>query len=289
MHQFANFVYAKINLDFDRTLFADEFDKYIYPESQHAPLSEKFLKGTQQLNQHWKMVDPAVYDNISSNSTTMMLDKTTALLKSGAYFKSTSLLQLKTIDSDSDWVKENANNDRGSLMRNYHLDRTWTLKPEFKKLQIVNFILKKLPFKKIVSIRAPSMDQGDFSCIHRDARYSPNVGLPFDKNNGLNNNLFQQGYVTIALNISDGGVPLYWALDGIEKKKAYKTNDQVYLHADYFLHGVPVCTSRRRQVRITGIPNSRLFDLIDHSSKVVLPDNYKFEKVDKEDDLHCPG
>jgi len=91
--------------------------------------------------------------------------------------------------------------------------------------------------------------------------------------------------VIIALNISDGGVPLWWTLDGDDNKKVFTTNDAVYLHSDYFLHGVPICSSRRRQIRITGVPTARLTELIDHSTTVVLPDDYKF---DSEENLY-PG
>jgi len=82
----------------------------------------------------------------------------------------------------------------------------------------------------------------------------------------------------MVLNLSDGGVPLWWSLDGVDNKKVLKSNDPVYLSSDYFLHGIPVCTSRRRQIRVTGVPSSKLYDLVDHSHKIVLPDDYKFDE-----------
>lgn len=285
MHTFSNYVYAKLNLEFDRELFVKEYDKFIFPYSMQVTVFEQFWKNTRNLNQSWNMIDPVLYDEIDILTNLDPYGESPSIVKRGrSYFRGVQLLQLQTEDSDSEYVKKHAG-DNGSLMRNHHLHRTWKLKPQFQHLNIVKFILQKLPLTKIVNLHCVSLEPGSFSCIHRDARFSPTIGLPFEKNNGLNNGLYQQGYVTIALNVSDGGVPLYWSLDGEQNKKPYQTNDLVYMHSDYFLHGVPVCTSRRRQIRITGIPSSKLANLIDHTNKIVLPNDYVF---DKEEDLY-PG
>jgi len=284
MHPFANLAYAKLNLDFDHELFANEYDQCILPFSRAISTRKQTLDGTRELNRSWGMIDPVLYEQLNVE---IEIGKTGTYTKSTGgipNFDMTQLLELVTVDSDSDYVKLNAGQG-GSCMRNHHLHRNYRLKPQFKNLKIVEFILKQLPFKRIVNIHCVSLEPGSFSNIHRDARFSPEAGLPSMQNAGVNNGLYQQGHVIVALNISDGGVPLWWALDGVDNKKVFTVNDSVYLHSDYFLHGVPVCAARRRQIRITGVPTARLNDLIDHSTKVVLPDDYKF---DSEENLY-PG
>lgn len=284
MHPFKNFAYAKLNIDFDRDLFIEEYDKYILPTSHSICTRQQTLDGTRGLNQSWGMVDPALYDKMNVSKEIGNTGQYINDIRGISGFEMNQLLELITVDSDSDYVKNNSG-EGGSCMRNHHLNRQYKLKSEFKHLKIVEFILKKLPFKRIVNIHCVSLAPGSFSNIHRDARFSPGAGLPYDRNAGLNNGLYQQGHVIIALNISDGGVPLWCALDGEDNKKVFTVNDPVYLHSDYFLHGVPICTSRRRQIRITGVPSSRLDSMIDHSHKVILPDDYKF---DSEENLY-PG
>ena len=47
--------------------------------------------------------------------------------------------------------------------------------------------------------------------------------------------------------------------------------------SDYFLHGVPVTTSRRRQIRVTGIPTDALANLIDSENIVTIADDYMYQ------------
>lgn len=276
MPPFSNVAYARLNLDFDHKLFAEEYDQYILPQARPIGTRIQTLNGTRELNRAWGMVDPELYDQLNVEIE---------IGESGAYtkrnngipnFDMNQLLELITVDSDSDYVKANAGQG-GSCMRNHHLNRSYRLKPQYKNLKIVEFILKKLQFKRIVSIHCVSLEPGSFSNIHRDARFSSDAGLPFEQNAGAHNGLFQQGHVIVVLNISDGGVPLWWALDGADNKQVRTVNDSVYVHSDYFLHGVPVVSSRRRQIRITGVPTAGLSELVDHSNKLVLPDNYQFD------------
>jgi hypothetical protein len=269
MHPFANFAYAKLNIDFDPTIFIDEYDNCILPAARAVRSLELIHSNTRRLNQSWGMVDTDLYDQLSVDTACGNSDGI-------PQFDITQLLELCTIDSDSDYVKIRAGMG-GSTMRNHHLNRLYKLKPEFKQLKIVKFILKNLPLQRIVSIHCVSMEPGSFACIHRDLRFEFDDHSSFTKNLGANNGVYQQGHVIIVLNLSDGGVPLWWSLDGVDNKKVYQSNDLVYLSSDYFLHGVPVCTSRRRQIRITGVPKPQLLDLVDHSTKIELPANYKFD------------
>jgi hypothetical protein len=278
MNDYRNYAYAKLNIEFDRELFCKEYDQYIFPFTKHVPIFESLWKHSRDLNQAWGMVDPISYDQIDINTEPDVYKKPSKILQRGIRsFQSVQLLKLLTNDSDSEYVKQNFGAD-GSLMRNHHLNRTWELKSPFRNLKITKFIFENLPFNKITNIRCVSLEPGSFFCIHRDIRFSSTVDLGFDKNNGLNNGLYRQGYVTIILNISDGGVPLYWSLDGMDKTKPSLINDTVYMHSDYFIHGVPICKTRRRQIRITGTPSSELMNLIDHNNKVVLPEDYEFDQ-----------
>lgn len=276
MHPFENFAYAKLNLEFDAEVFAEEYDKYILPTSRDIAPGWNPWHNTRELNKSWGMVDPDLYDRCDIEKEIDNSGRFEIEPRGVPQWKMNQLLNLHTVDSDSDYVKKHAYWG-GSFMRNHHLNRLWTLKSEFKHLKIVEFILKKLPFSKIVGIHCVSLEAGSFASIHRDARFTPGFGAPFDKNIGMRNGLFKQGHVVITLNITDGGVPLWWSLDGKDHEKVLTINDQVYLTSDYFLHGVPVCTSRRRQVRITGIPTAKLASLVDNSNKIELPADYEFD------------
>ena len=56
----------------------------------------------------------------------------------------------------------------------------------------------------------------------------------------------------------------------------YKTDDEIYLTNDYFLHGVPQVTSRRRQIRVSGIPKIEMHKLLDKTSIVDVGSDYIF-------------
>jgi hypothetical protein len=79
------------------------------------------------------------------------------------------------------------------------------------------------------------------------------------------------------LNLSDGGSPLYWSLDGPDAVNCFKANDPLYLSSDYFMHGVGIVNSRRRQVRVAGIPRPELWDLFDKDSIIDLGENYQYD------------
>jgi hypothetical protein len=266
MNPFANVAYAKLNLDFDHVLFAKEYDEYILPTSIPISTGWHTWTNTRELNRAWNMVSPEAYDQCAVETEFGKMDP-----RQIPQWQMAQLMCLRTEDTDSDFVKQRAGVG-GTFMRNLHLDRTWEIKPEFAHLEIVKFA-QSLPLTKMVSIHCVSLAPETFASIHRDVRHNPNVGTPLTANNGV----YQQGFVVITLNITDGGVPLYWSLDGVDSYQLRKVNDPVYLISDYFLHGVPLCSSRRRQVRVTGIPTPELMDLVDHGSKLELPADYKFD------------
>lgn len=263
---FSRIAYSPLDYSFDQELFVHEYDNFIYPRSGVMVNGYATWEKTKQLNQSWNMVDPATYDQCD-----IRLPTGEVLYRGVKQWRMAQLMQLVVNDSDSDYIKENAGIG-GTYMRNVNLNRDWELKPEFGDLKCVQWIQETLPFEKIVSMHCVSLDPGEFASIHRDSRW-----LQHETNLALNNGISKLGFVVITLNISDGGVPLYWALDGNAVTSPIKTNDSVYLISDYFLHGVPVCTSRRRQLRITGIPTVELAQHINQQRMIELPVDYVFD------------
>lgn len=264
---YKDIAYAKLNLDFDHKLFALEYDKLILPHARPIVNSQKSWQETRRLNQTWGMVDPSTYDKCSIGLTGHGKSDT----RESPQWDMVQLLYLKTTDDDPEILKQQAEYG-GVFARNMALDREWLIKAKFEKLKIIKFI-KTLPLKTICSIHCVSLEPGRFASIHRDSRWFEDTGdAVLDRPNvALHNGVIERGFVIITLNISDGGVPLYWAFDGQYVTNALYANDPVYLTSDYFLHGVPVCTSRRRQIRITGRPTDQLNDIIDQQTKVVVP------------------
>jgi hypothetical protein len=271
MNPYVNIAYARLNLDFDHRLFALEFDKLISPHSKSINNNKQSWERTRKLNQTWGMVDPETYDKC-----TVEVDYKQIEMRGIPQWKMTQLMYLETNDSDSEMLKREAAFG-GTYARNLTLHRDWKIKPQFEKLKLVKFI-KTLPFKSMNSIHCVSLKPGSFASIHRDSRWFEGSDVP---NVAGKNGVFKQGFVIITLNISDGGVPLYWALDDKYVNDAYHANDPVYMCSDYFLHGVPVCTGQRRQIRITGIPTDDLANLIDQDSKIMVPPDMEYAVGDQ--------
>jgi hypothetical protein len=267
---FENTAYAKLNVEFDRELFIQEYDQHILSVARPIHNGYEDWVGTRQLNQTWNMVDPLIYDQCNVEDPNNF---NAVIRREREVWRMAQLMYTNTQDTDIDSIRHGAQHG-GTFVRNMTLDRVWLIKPEFKNLEIVRWILRTLPFRKIVSMHCVSLEPGNFASIHRDDRHDARTGQP---NAALNNGVRQKGFVVITLNLSDGGVPLYWALDGSAVHTPIKTNDPCYLISDWFLHGVPVCTSRRRQVRITGIPTDRLINLIDADSAIRLPENFVYD------------
>lgn len=266
---FKNIAYAPLNFSFDRQVFAKEYDQHIYPNSKFIANGVHTWEQTQNLNKQWNMVDPEIY-----NKCNLSVPEKDFLKRGINQWKMLQLLNLVTTESDDQYTKDHASNG-GTFMRNKFCNRDWIIKPEYQNLEIVKWIFQNLPFKKIISIHCVSLDPGEFASIHRDGKW---VGD--QPNTAKNNGIVQQGFVVITLNISDGGVPLFWSLDGNDIGKPMMANDNVYMISDYFLHGVPVCSSRRRQIRITGVPTVILAQHIDSDNKICLSKNFKFDKVE---------
>jgi len=271
---YANFAYAPFTLEYDHDQFIYEYDRYILPRSRPISNSIVVRNATVELNQQWGMIDPAIYSQQNATAFKSWNDR----LQTGGKLENLGnpswmqavMTQMVILESDDELLKE-AGTHGHVAARNFAPEREWKLKEEFSRLnlEIVNFIYKRLCLSRIVYINCVSLEPGRCAIIHRDNR-----PLYSDRPNPtMNNGLANDGYVVITLNITNGGVPLYWSLDD---RVVRFIDDSAYLSSDYFLHGVPVVTGRRRQIRITGVPGEGFDKFIDRSRAVILPDNYQY-------------
>lgn len=258
---YSNIAYAELDLHYDQDLFANEYDRCILPASRPISNGRPSWQGTRKLNQQWDMVDPGLYDLCDINV------KNGVLHRGIPQWQMTQLMQLVLEEHDSNELKS-MHQLGGTTLRNQLLHRTWELKPAFQDLEIVKWI-QQLPITDIKSIHCVSIEPGQFASIHRDNRQT--------QSNTKHNAVYKQGFVVMTLNITNGGVPLYWALDGKDSQNCRHADASAYITSDYFLHGVPVVTSRRRQVRITARPNEQFERLLNKDTCVTIEAGYKFD------------
>jgi hypothetical protein len=198
------------------------------------------------------MVDPGIYD-LCDIQTPSGIEK-----RGIEQWMANSLIELITDNKDLLFLSR-----LGSVaVRNKMLkDGEYRFKETYEDLNITKWI-KQLPIKKFIGVRCVSLKPGTFATIHKDENnfqfHSSGTSLP-------TNIVWEAGFISITLNISDGGEPLYYSVDE-DIAKPFKANDPVYLFNDYCLHGVPVVSSRRRQIRVTGIPTEDLLDKLDLST-----------------------
>jgi hypothetical protein len=271
MNDFSTLAYAKINLTFNKEEFIKEYDERIYPYATDVQNGKPSIEPTRKLNTLWNMVPDDVYDTADyfeqpTDSNSLLITK-----RQRRVWK---MFQLMTLDTEGivDPLLIKYSSFGTPSLRNETLDKKYFIKEKFKNLKIVKWIEENLPIYDIVSIHCVAIDEDGFSTIHRDMK-----GLYNSKSSAGINRVYSSGYVTICLNISNGGVPLFWSLDGKDAINCFKTNEDVYLTNDYFLHGVPLCSSRRRQIRITAKPRKEFLDIIDQSSIIDVGKNYNFD------------
>jgi hypothetical protein len=266
---FSTLAYAKLNLNFDRDIFIEEYDKHIYSKSSPISAGVESINCTIKLNQIWNMVDSSIYEQINTNRINEKGEYT--LIDRGR--KSWVMRQLLELDltgiTNPTLLKFATFGGVG--LRNAAHQHNFKVKEDCKDLQIVNWIYKNLPFEKIVSIHCVAIDPDGFAPIHRDDK-----SLFNNKSSAGTNMFYKNNFIIININISSGGVPLYWGLDIPNTNACYKVDDDIYLTNDYFLHGVPQVTSRRRQIRVSGIPKKEMYDLLDKASIIDVGSDYIF-------------
>jgi len=271
-NKFRNIVYAKLNIDFDRELFIEEYDKFILPDGMW--ISNKNPTNSAELNDIWGMVPSELYcttdyfeqDGDYTTSRTVRGERRMWIMK--------QLMSMRTEGITDPYMLKMAPLG-GPGLRNVTLstDYKFFVKPEFENLEIVKWI-QNLPIEEIHSLHCVSLAPGCFATIHRDQKSM----YDGDSSAGMSK-VFNSGFVTLSLNISSGGSPLWYALDGKDITKPYKVDDPVFITNDYFSHGVGVCTERRRQIRITAIPKPELYDLIDQSTLHEIPLDYQYDPI----------
>ena len=272
-NDFSTIAYSRMLPEYDRELFVQEYDDRILPYGKPITNGLIGVELTKELNNAWGMVPEAEYEKgdvwIQNTDASSMR----YIQRERPCWHLTQLMDLDFTKTPDPFLQR-FNEVGGTSFRNETLDPKYEfkLRSRYKDLKIWQWINDVLPFKKINGIHCVSLPEGGFAAIHRDQK-----GLYGVTSSAGHNKLYAMGYVVIVINVSSGGVPLYWALDGADAKKAILTDDPLYMSNDYFLHGVPICTSRRRQVRVIGIPKPEMWDLMDHSTTIDLGSDYQFK------------
>jgi hypothetical protein len=255
-----DFVYAPLTIDFDHELFAKEYDEHILPSSVPIANGYKSWETTRFVNRAWGMVSAETYDRCDVRE----LDSLDIRQRGIACWMANSMIELET---DNSMFLATSRLGSVALRNNLLGNGKYHFRSMFKGLAITKWI-QSLPLTNIIGIRCVSLAPNTFASIHRDS----NNFSKSSKEGSINSNkLWRAGFVSISINITDGGVPLYYCMDS-DLTKPYKVNDTVYMFNDYFYHGVPMTNSRRRQIRVTGQPTDELMQHIDQQN-VHLTDN----------------
>jgi len=265
MIDFHSLVAAELSgLEYDQVAFAEEYDNRILPVSSNVRNGEDVLLHTIEANIKWNMVDPNKYVKADVRS------RTGEPIDNGyPSWKGASLVYLDSEDAE---LAENSKNGSVSI-RNYVLDKHGEFKffPQYEDLMITKYI-KSLPLDTIIGVRCVSLREDTFAIIHRDnSNFLPSSQRSLKVQRMVDNFLWKQGFVQITINISDGGVPMYYSSSSDLTNEYNTVNYPVYLFNDFFYHGVPITTSRRRQIRITGRPTAALIKHINEASMVNCP------------------
>jgi hypothetical protein len=257
MNNWKNLVYGDVDLDFDTDLFIEEFDNYILPYTTPFVEVRSQWQHMSQLNDYWKIIPKnqfEQFDKIIKSGGTHFGDMT-------HYWRAVNLMK----------SYKGPINGVGAGWRSSIRFKKTLLKEQFKDLKIVNWIQHNIPAERIIGIHCVIVPEGHFASIHRDM-YWADKNTP---NPAANNGFFKEGFIVLCLNITNGGVPLLSALDH-EKKNPRSIDSKCYISNDYFLHGVPITTSMRRQIRISFLPKKDFYDLIKPDSIVTVADDYPY-------------
>lgn len=248
---FSNLIYAKLNFDYSEETFIREYDQFILPNS--VPIGNNALgwSKTKTINKLWNMVPEDVYERAD------VLDEKNNVIKQGyPCWEGTSLVFAYTRDEEERELSRHGSVAFRNTRKGSH---RYAFKEKYLELEIVKFI-QNLPITEIIGVRCVSLQPGGMATIHRDSN-SYNYG----ESTARDNHLWRDGYISITINLSSGGKPLYYCRDD-DLDKPMLIDDKIYLFNDFVFHGVPVVRSRRRQIRITAKPTAELEKFIDKSS-----------------------
>jgi hypothetical protein len=255
MPQFANIVYAELNLNFDRNEFINEYDCHVLPNSVPFVTTQKQWYNMKRLNHIWNVIPQDKYDEwealaLSGQSINGLTHQ----------WNMVNFLQVDGVKTDS-----------GTVWKMLYRYTNKILKEQFKNLKITQWIYDNIPAERIVGIHCVSIEPGGFATPHRDK-----AGIPNQPNPALNNGFYRDGFVVVNLNISSGNSPLLWSLDHEQETNVRSTNADCCMISDYFHHAVPLCTDRRRQIRVSILPTPELATLIKEDTVVTIPSDYQF-------------
>lgn len=253
-----NIVFAEVDLNFNTDQFTKEFDQRILPFTEPFVAIQTQWAYMPHLNKYWNIIPNdkfEEYDKIIKDGGTDFHGMT-------HYWKAVNLMRGAT----------GPKNGVGAGWRSMHRFSNNQLKDQFKDLEIVNWIHDNVPAKRIVGIHCVTVEEGEFATIHRDA-YWHDKSAP---NPALKNGFFKEGFIVLCLNITNGGVPLLWAMDH-EKTTPHAIDAKCYIGNDYFIHGVPITSSRRRQIRISFEPSAEFYKLIKNDTVRTVPDDYEYK------------
>jgi len=270
-----NLAYAKLNLEFDREEFTQEYDKVIIPLSKRRANYYDHMLETRELNKVWGMVPDEIYDQSDCvNVTNQTKQFVQGTHRSWLAYQMLEIANIDTIVNiatpTSKSLVESIKNKDWAASRMATLDAEYKLKDECKDLKIVKWIYENLPFSKLNSISCVALQPNSFSVIHRDRFYQKTEINP------VHNIIARKGYIIINISITDGGSPLWWSLDNDMVKTSFKVYDKVFLTNDHFLHGVSLCSSTRRQIRVCGKPTDNFLKLLDSNTIIDLGNDYNY-------------
>jgi hypothetical protein len=269
--RFVSLAYAKLNLSFPKEEFIKEYDEKLLPHA--VQITNGDSSKTNKLNAIWGMVPVDIYDTSDYYEKPGDITTLHYITRERRGWKMLQLMKLDTTNVTDPLIKSVADFG-GVALRNVTLDSKYkfSLKPGCDKLKIVQWIYDSLPVEDIRYIHCVSLEPGEFATIHRDQ-----LTLDTSSSSAGLNSVAKQGFVTICINITSGGSPLWYALDGKDIVNPFKADDPVAISNDYFVHGVGVCTERRRQIRVTARPTPELYELINQASVVDVGLDYQYD------------
>lgn len=256
-HPFANVAYADIRLSYDRELFTKEYDDVIFPASKPFISITDQWRNMQRLNHIWHVLPKDVFEDYDRQ----LAQGASSLGGNSHQWDMVNLMQAVGDEPVGG----------GAWWRHRNLDVPKIIKPEFEGLEIVRWIKEHIPAQQLIGIHCVSIEPNGFSAVHRDGYWQGDAPNPARRNG-----FYNLGHVVISLNISNGGVPLQWCLDGDETRPPRTADTDTFMISDYFHHAVPLTTTRRRQIRISFKPTPALHDLIDWSTAVTVPEDFAY-------------